>query len=221
VTFLELCVELRRLAGISGTGPADVTLQTGEYGRVVQWITDSWLNIQSKFQGEWDFLWSEFSKVTVASTRDYEYRTSSGIAKFDNESFTIYLTADGVSTRRALQYVPYDEFKDVYWDAVSEDYPSVVTILPRGGYRLYPTPNDVYTVQAIGFDVPVRFAANDDTPTLPEELHMVIVYKALMDYAGYEASREALDDARLKFGDLWPDVLKLRYLPEDMVVRPR
>lgn len=222
MTFLQLCVRLRSLSGITGTGPSAVTGQTGEYERVVNWIIDAWTKIQQEKKGKWKFLRSDFSKNTIASTQDYEFYTADGVKSFDDDSFYIYLPADGVNTKTKLVYLDYKIFRDKFVDVSSEGKPTHICITPDRKLRTYPVSDVVYTILADAYDKPVTLAANGDTPAIEDDFHMTIVYRAIMDYGGYEEADKAYQHAEREYTKMFDE---MRWMVtdelEDMVVRPQ
>ena len=70
MNFLEITKRTRELAGIAGTGPTTTLSQTGEMGRLVNWVKQSWIDIQNLHQ-TWNFMLTELSFATVAAQKDY------------------------------------------------------------------------------------------------------------------------------------------------------
>ena len=165
MTFLDLCKRLRSLAGIAGSGPNAVTGQTGEYERVVNWVADAWVKIQQEAKGKWKFLRTAFTKDTVASTQEYEFYAADGVKSFDNDSFFIYLKADGANTRTRLYYVDYKIFRNRFLDTSVEGNPTHVCVTPDNKLRLYPVPDDVYTITADAYAKPVTMTADTSRPS--------------------------------------------------------
>ena len=221
MTFLEIVLALAKKAGIPSDTITDVATETGEADRVVDWVRDVWSDIQTLQNGEWKFLHSEYTKSTVASTQDYEFLTADSIQSFDLDSFYYYLTADGSNTRRKLRYVEYKDFKNQYTDFTTENTPSAITVTPTNSLRLYPIPDAVYTIEADAFSVPQQLAVNADVPIVPSNFHMMIVWKALIDYAGYEEAGAIFSHAAMRFDELYNQLLwQQKYEREMMVVRP-
>ena len=114
-TILELCKDLRREGSGVGSGPTTVVSQTGEYGRIVEWIIAANKAIQ-RIHTNWEFLRSTFSFATVASTANYTKATAgvTELASWKTDTFRCYLTATGISDQQDLTYFPWEEFRDRY-----------------------------------------------------------------------------------------------------------
>ena len=67
MNFLDLCQRLVQETGIADEGPATVTGQTGDMGRIVNWINDAWLKIQS-IRADWNWAWSTGTSTLTAAT---------------------------------------------------------------------------------------------------------------------------------------------------------
>jgi hypothetical protein len=210
VTYLELCQHLRRECGVSGSGPASVVDQTGEMRRLVEWIKAAWREIQLA-RPDWRFMWAAGSFTTSAGVADYTQAAIGVTAtQFDLGSFVL---TDGAGSKRALRHVPYTLWKATYGTATLDNaVPTLITDLPDQSLRLTVPPDDAYAVTFDYYREPQELAANTNEPYLPERYQMLIVYKAMMYYAGYEDAKEVLTDAILRYNPLF-DALETSQLP--------
>lgn len=163
-----------------------------------------------------------FAGTEVAGVRDFEFYTTDSVKSFDEDSFWYYLKTDGRSEARKLYYKEYRDFEDEFKDIDTPGEPSYITITPDKKLRVYPIPDDVYVLTAKAFNVPQTLAANTDTPTgLPDEFHMVIMWKALMDYGGFEEAGSVFQHANIRYEELFNQLTWQQiYEQEFMVVRP-
>ena len=67
MTFLQLVQRTRRECGIAGSGPTTTVNQSGEMARLVDWVQQSWVEIQEE-QPDWDFLRNQVSFLTQHGT---------------------------------------------------------------------------------------------------------------------------------------------------------
>lgn len=67
---LTLAQSLREKCGITGSGPSTTLSQTGEMLRVVNWIDEAWLQIQT-LSDWWQWMRGDFSFDTIAAQREY------------------------------------------------------------------------------------------------------------------------------------------------------
>lgn len=187
-TFLALCQRLRQEAGISGTGPYSVLGQVGESKKVVDWIATAYQDIQN-LHSEWDFLRTEVSFDTTAGLNNYTKATISvpEYGEWVSDSFRSYLTASGVASEQFMNWCNWMRFRDTYVfgsNRTLQGFPRYLAQKPDKSLIMYPTPNDEYTINGEYFQRAHAMAADADEPLIPTEYRLVIVWRALMFYAG-------------------------------------
>tara|TARA_B110000238_G_C16111061_1_gene432690 strand:+ start:265 stop:888 length:624 start_codon:yes stop_codon:yes gene_type:complete len=197
MNYLQLCQRLVQETGIADSGPANTAGQVGDYGRIIFWINDAWLKIQSK-RTNWHWMWAEGTGSLVADAN------------------TVTLPATVESIKRVslgegyLERLSFDEFADDY-RVISAGNPSVYTVRPDGILLFNAKPTTTKTVTYQYYYVPTNLTTNTSIPGLPERYHMLIVYQALMSYALFdeapELQRKAYDYFESMLGDLHRDQL--------------
>lgn len=208
MTYLELCRALRRECGVSGTSttPSAVTSQTGEMLRLVNWIKDAWIEIQGR-HSDWRWMRRAFTVNTVLGDGVYTYGdctdvdAAAPITRFgqwwahDIElPFTTYLQSTGVGGERDLPYIDWAQFRYMYRRGTqNNNVPSYVSVDPGDQLVIGPKPDGVYVVNGDYQRSAQILAVDDDTPEIPTQYHMLIVYEAMKKYAGYEAAAEVYD----------------------------
>ena len=208
-TYLELVNQLASESGISGAASSvsAVTSQTGQALRLVNWVRQSYTEIQNRHQN-WRWLRSRFTFPTVAGTDTYAYsactdsRLSAAISRFsrwlpfDDAGATNvkrYLTSGGVSGEQWLTFLPWSYFNAIYKIGTQNNRPIVhVTIDPQNQWVLGPKPDDIYTVTGEYQMSQQILAADGDTPEMPSAYHDLIVWRALEKYGRFSAAGEAL-----------------------------
>jgi len=232
-TFLEQCKDVCREAGLAGGELAidSVTGQTGQVGRIVAYVRQSWLEVQNLHQHSglyWRWMRSEFELTTVASQDIYAYGdaavqdvqdTPAAITRFRNWMIRdyrnpprIYNQASGIGSQSYLTYVDWDDFR--LWYRMGQQNPSFpvhITINPQNKIVLGPSPNDVYVINGDYMKAAQVLTANDDMPDLPESFQEVIMYKALSKYGVQKNASESIvageDGAATYLGALEGDQL--------------
>lgn len=195
---LALANRLKEKAGIAGATLTTTIGQTGEIGHVVHWIEEAYEHIQNEFQ-TWSFLRNDFSFNTVAGTSEYSTATiASDAAEWQVDTFRLYLAATGVSDEQWISYVNWRDFRNSYMlgtQRTSQGKPTRHTVIrydPQDGIRLYPVPDDIYTVVGEYYQVPDTMDLDTDSPIFTK-FHMAIVWKGLELYGSYneEPNRES------------------------------
>ena len=203
MTFLELVQRLRRRCRVAGTGPTTVIGQSEEYARLVDWTNEAWMEIQLE-RPDWKWMRNSMTFPTVSGQPTYTLAqiesTGSGFSNFGNwelESFRNYVTATGTNSEITMDWIPYDNWRDVYAFSANRNVttrPVEFSISPVLGVCLGPFPNSDYTISGDYFKVATEMTLDADVPALPEAFHMAIVYRAMMFYGVSEAATEVYDE---------------------------
>lgn len=185
---LQIAQRVRQEAGISGSGPVTTIAQTGEMGKIVDWVDAAYQDIQNLY--DWNFLRFDFSFPTIASSSTYT-PTAAGfpeLAKWKQDSMRIYLIP---SDESIIYYQEWDYFRDSRLiGTIPTGRPSEFSTRPDKSIVLWQTPNAIFTVVGEYFKRAQTMTANADEPNLPSQFHMAIVWKAVQYYAGDQGAAE-------------------------------
>lgn len=194
---LQLSIRLRQEVGASGTGPTTTLNQVGEMKRLVDWIDQSYLEIQEK-RPNWNWMIDSFSFQTVAGQYEYTPTEAGIVATFANwktDSMRTFLTSAGVGTEQFLSPMAYRDFRDYYLFSTrrtSLAQPLQVAVAPNKNLLLGSPPVDAYTCHGEYYKLPHEMLLDADIPNIPPRFHMIIVYRAMMDYGLFEAAPEVI-----------------------------
>lgn len=206
MNYLELCQRLVRETGIADSGPNQVAGQVGDMRRVVDWINDAWLMIQS-MRKNWRWMWSTGSSTLTAGT--YEVTLPADVERLVRVS-----TGDSY-----LQELTWNEMAEAYRE-IGDGSPSVWAIRPDGVLVFNAKPLANKTVSYEYYEVPQSMSQNIDLPGLPERYHLLIVYAALKDYAQFdvapELEKKAVIAYEMMLADLERDQLPIIQAPETL-----
>ena len=196
-TYLQLAQRLARECGVSGTGPAAVTNQSGEAGRLVNWIASAWDDLQMA-RNNWYWMRESFTLTLAPAQRAYtpvEAGIATRFGMWDTKSLRLYkLTkADEIE----LMWLPYEDFRRSYLIGTENtSQPDYFTIDPQLRLQFGNLPDYAYTVNGEYYKANQTLAADGDTPEMPAQFHMAIVYRAMMMYGRYNSASEIYDDAK-------------------------
>lgn len=197
MTFVELINALRIECDAAG---ADITSVSGlgkENARLKNWINLAWREIQMLHDGRWNFMLANF---TVALTDNvWEYNPTAApfsLANFrviKRETMRVYATATGYGDEQELPFIPYDIFKRQYRYGSSrtdKGRPSVFSVDEKRNIVFGLVPTAGWTVEGQYFRRPTDLVANGDSPDMPVEYHMAIVYRAMLKDGEFEWTNE-------------------------------
>ena len=218
MTYLELCQTLRIRAGISGSGPDSTTAQIGELALVVSLINTAYEKIQDKF-ATWTFLKNTFTFPCVVAQSNYATTVVTNFANWREDSFRCYLT--DTTNEQELIYYSWDDFRDSFLIGSSRattGRPSAITINPDKTLTVWPIPDAIYTIGGEYFKKADVMSGDSDTPVF-DRFHMLIVYEALMQYAGDVGLPTIYTVAAAEAKILW-NKMKRNYLPRMYLGEP-
>lgn len=213
MTFLQLAKRFREKCGAAGTGPATCQGQSGELLRLVNWINEAWLHVQEAHQ-DWEWMRTTVSFVTTAQKATYVASAAAGetgvtdLGNWKRDSFRSYITALGFPTEIRLTYLPYSAWRNWYQlgnlRTTFSRPVQHVTICPDKSLGLGMIPDSgAYTVVGEYYRTPSDLAADADIPAMPARFHMLIVYKAMMLYAAYEAAPEVYEEGAREYNKMF------------------
>jgi hypothetical protein len=212
-TNLQLCNLLIQKCGISGGALSTTANQRGESARVVQWIAEAWQNIQMS-QPNWDWMRATCSFQTVAAQGVYT-PLQCGINDFYNwktDSFRRYVSSVGVRSENYLDVMGYDDYRDTYLFgnySLTYGQPTQIAFAPDLTLNLGLIPDTtVYTIRGEYFRQPQVMVADGDTPNMPSQFHLLIVYAAMQMYAMYEAAAEVKQEADRLYRSMYSRLMR-------------
>ena len=197
---LQICQRLARecLGPVSAAGkPTAVTGQTGILQNLVEWAAEAYNDIQDKHDN-WRWMRSTWSVNTVSGTDVYAYgavtdsRLSATISRFrrwwpnDEQGYAnvkIYLQSAGVGGERWLPFMDWSGFRSLYKIGTQNNgVPAHVTIDPQNQLVLGPKPDAVYVLSGEYQMGNQTLDDDSDTPEMPADYHMMVVYKGMEKY---------------------------------------
>jgi hypothetical protein len=204
MNFLQLCQRLRRKTRSSGNGPTTtVGTQIEDYARLIAFINEAWVDLQTIRQ-DWLWMRSSTTFATTASKATYSI-TDIGLTDFGNwknNSFRNYSTDAGTVSEIMMDNISYDDWRNSYYFGATrftQTRPTQFAVTPDFSVALGPVPADGYTVSAEYCKAPYEFVADADTPPLPVQFHMIIVYRAMMYYGASEGAPEVYQDGEIEY----------------------
>jgi len=196
-TYLQLCQRVRRDCGIAASGPTAVTGQTGIMQKVCDWVADAAEEIEG-LHSDWHFLHAEHTDTCVAGSADYSAPADWG--QWDREG--VYLDRT-LGTYRQLKFIDYRTWRGKFRNGTKTNgRPSYFTIKPDGTLTLESPPDDTYSIYADYWKKPTRLAADADTSLIPSRWEKVIVARAKLFFAEYDAAQEILQSSTQEFARL-------------------
>jgi hypothetical protein len=207
--YLELINRTRIECGASGASTPlfSVTGLTGETARIANWVNSAWVDIQTAHE-DWQFMRESFEFNTVAQQQAYTKSDAGVAATFGNwkvDSFRASTVGQNYADEQILNLMDYDTFRNIYmYGSMRTTYqrPVVVSVKPNKDLLFGAIPDQAYVISGEYYRSPVRFTSATDSPDIPARFQMMIVYKAMMYYGGYDAASEVYSRGLQEFNRL-------------------
>jgi hypothetical protein len=210
MNFLQLAQKLAQECEVPSAGPTDVTTQTGQLKRIVDWTADAYNDIQNR-SAVWRWMRRAFTFNTVADDDSYPFTAvtdvdaGAAISRFghwwahDEKAPPLaYLQSGGVAGQYRLVWMPWDEFRWIYrFGTQNASTPIYVSVDHQNNLCLGPKPNDVFVVTGDFQRSAQQLAANGDIPEMPR-FHDLIVYTAMVKYGANSVAAETVARGELE-----------------------
>lgn len=190
MTWLEIVQRLRHESGMGDTGPTSTLDQAGDSLRLVNWAHSAWLDIQ-QHRPDWDWMW-ESAEVTITAGTNVAGGDIPAL-RYDKDA-----TYNGTNW---LEYRPWREFSAMYRE-VSDGTPDTWTIRPDKAIVVNAQPSEDLVLTVERYRNPTLMTEDDSVPELPGEFHMLIVWRALILYSGYDEAGMLMQHARREWDRL-------------------
>lgn len=210
-TFLQLCSVTAQECGVTTNDMTSVTNLVGLEARIAGWVAQADLETQSRWLN-WDFMQvDDWYADTVSGTA--AVAAPADIGAWDVESFYLDYTTANYSN---LQTMDYRVWRNTLRNGVKTNgKPSFVVIKPDLSLILESPPDGVYRLSADYWMRPAKMVDETDTSPIPEEYERIIVARAKIYYAEFDAAGEILSGASVEYDDLL-DKLEVKYLPDSI-----
>lgn len=216
MNFLQLAQAVKRESGLSGGGPVSLATAVGDDARIFQWV--NWAHRDICLMHE-TWLFRRGSALGQTSTAAMPHDLAApgfGLTDFANwmrasreYAPSAWRVSDGQRTEHSLTWLDWDVYR-ARFVAGEHDAGTVRfwSIDPSGQLRVGPTPDSAHMVRADYIKDVVDMTANTDEPMLPARFHPLIVWRALLEYGGYDAASEVYQRADRNYASSLPALLQ-------------
>jgi len=209
VNFLALTQRLYSELGRSGSGPTAFVGASASNLRLFNAVADAWLDVQTDPIG-WRWMLRQGDTLPLTAAVDTYTGIDLGFADFGrwrkpDDQYTI-LQSDPALTpiqRVRVEHVVRDKFERQFRDnPPPAAAPQYWTVDPLEKLVIAPTPDKPYVLRAEYFIEPVPLLADASTPDMPAKFHMILVWKAMLQIAQFDAAPENVSRASDKYEEL-------------------
>jgi hypothetical protein len=173
MNYLQLVQRTLRECGISGS-LRTVANQQGEMARVVDWVQEAYLMIQN--ERDWNWLWRRAVANIAVGVQSIDPASEWGVYALRWDETSARLDGNAI----AMAYYTHPEPDS------QNSAPSVVTIMRDRVLRFNAPMDRERQFQADYYATSEILREDEDTPSMPEQFHMVVVWQAATLYADFE-----------------------------------
>ena len=186
-----------------GAPPPSINGATKQTLRLFDWVSDAWHEIQLEMR-DWKFMRRRSHALLLPQQAEYtpQALNMSSLYRWlpdtDNRRALIAPTADPASVS-AMAQQDYDQATLHYSTQSQPGRPQRWAVTPTNNVIMFPPPDQQYVFSANYLTKPVRLKDDLDEPAFPEEFHLILVWRALMEVAAAEAAPEIYTRARVNY----------------------
>lgn len=145
--------------------------------------------------------------------------TQNGVQTMTSGNTTTFI---GMASEIFMEYLEYESWRNLYLYGnlrYTQTRPIELTISPNKSLGLGPVPMSGYTAIGDYYKAPTELASDSETPALPTQFHMAIVYRAMMFYGAYEGAPDVYQRGELEFKKILQR-MEIDRLPETLFCGP-
>ena len=214
MNFLTMTQALKRESGLSGTGPVAYATASGDDVRLFNWINWAARDIVLARE-DWRF---RRGAATCASTTSQANTAATAFGLTDFASWkdatrfykpSAYRISDGAASEHELLWMDYDNFRKMF--TIGTQSPGAAqywSISPTEEFLLGPAPDTAHFIRADYVKDYTDMASDAATPAIPTRFHMLIVWRALMEYGGFDAAGEVYQRAEKNYNEMWTQLVQ-------------
>lgn len=213
MNYLQLAQAVKRETGVAGSGPSSVSTPVLQESRLFTWV--NWAARDITLQRE-DWRFRRGTATLASTTNQLNLPTDFGLTNFASwkpatrfYKPSAYRVSDGASQERELTWMDYDLFRKTF--LIGAPAPGSVqywSISPNEELLLGPAPDSAHFIRADYVKDYVDMVADTDVPAIPTRFHMLIVWRALREYGGFDAATEVYQRASENYTAMWPQLVQ-------------
>ena len=201
MNYLQLVQRLHRESMRSTAAPTSVSTANERQARLFDWVADAWRDLQ--MERDWRWMRTTLDAPLIVDQTTYDATADLGASRFrrwrpEDDTYVPWLYIDGSpNSLWPLAYTQLDEFRSLYvyrtWGAST---PVAWTWDESNQLLIAPKPALPYQIRIEFWKSPSELTADADTPDMPEEYHLLLMWTALEQVAMADAAPELLTRAQ-------------------------
>ena len=218
MNYLQLVQRLHRESGASGNGPTTIVDATKEHLQMFDWVADALRELEAR---PLDLRWMRrrATIATVAALTSYAPRAAIvdgglGLTNFGRwrpeSDEWVPKCQDPADASRTwdLEWMTLDQWRECYVHSTqAPGSPIAWSVDDDNSLLIGPTPDAVYSIRMEYLRKPQELADNDDEPEFDADLHLVLMWRALVEVGKADNAPDVLARAQTNYGRLEDNLL--------------
>lgn len=209
MNLLQMAQRLHRESGRSGSGPAAIIGASKDHLRLFDWVADAWQEWQARgFELDFKFMRRRATATLAAGIGSYTGTdlAISNLGKWRAASIDYAPVCYGASAADAwwrMNWMDLDSWREVYVHSTQPaGRPLDWSIDDDGKLLIGPAPDsaDTYSVRLEYLRATTTLLSDADTPDMDEDLHMLLVWRALVEVGKFDNAPDVLARASANVG---------------------
>jgi hypothetical protein len=194
MNFLEIVKRAWVESGQSGDGPASVVGMSGHQLRFVNWVRNSWSDIQRSHE-EWSFLKPSANCTLTAAQESYDI---AALGVFDLKTpLSVFILINGLWSEIGM--VVSSSSETDYQRLNKQPGRPCIAYFSNGALSFDTIPDDAYSLRINYRRTPQELSANTDIPLCESMYHMTIVWGAVKRYAQSDEDQALFNAANAEY----------------------
>lgn len=188
-----------------------ITTAAGDDLRIFNWV--NWAARDITLSRE-DWRFRRGSASLASTTAQANTASAFGLTDFASWKAqtsgykpSAYRVSDGVGMEQAMSFLSYDDFRQRFMvGQQTPSSPQYWSISPSEELLLGPAPDFAHFVRADYIKDYTPMELDTDVPIIPSRFHHLIVWRALMEYGGFDAASEVYQRAQGNYSLGYPQL---------------
>ena len=210
MNFLELVNRTKVESARSGGQIGGVAVARGDDKRIVNWVASAWVELQNEC--DWRWMRKSVEKDILADKQRYPLSDFS-ITDFrrwveeTDDYYPVVYQLTSPTTIGGLRFYSFERFRrDFIVSPTAPGAPQVWSVDFNDDLLIGPTPEAAWKIKIDYWSDVTRLGNDADTPSMPARFHEVLVWRALMELASFDAAPEVYSRAKSNYDRMHGDL---------------